>query len=126
MRIIQLLLVLCCLPLAAAHGENLLAVNYEGANLAEDRGDVLSRRDTKRITIIDNTFFGISGMKELRDKFTAAGWDATYREDTFVKELVEAAQNSDVLYIVTHAGVRESDRQVGFVWRSFMGSGRTW
>lgn len=74
-----------------------------------------------KITLIDNLFFGISGMDELKKHFESKGWEAVYREDTYVSELYRAAQTSDVLYIVTHAGVRERDQQVGFVWRTLLG-----
>lgn len=118
---ILFLVLFCAAPLAA---QGLLDVNYDGlhgsAGDDEDK-DVLARRETRRITIIDNTFMGISGLKDLRDEFEKVGWEATYREDTYVKELVKAASESDVLYIVTHSGVSQSTGQVGFVWRTFLG-----
>lgn len=114
--VVLVVLVLAAVSPVSAQGLGLLDV--EGS---ADAASGFAGRYSKRIVVVDNTFLGISGLKDLVDYFAERGWDARYAEDTHQGELFKLAQRCDILYIVTHAGVRERDQQVGFVWRSLLG-----
>lgn len=101
-----------------------------GSSEPEASGDPLATivaRGRPRFTVIDNTFTGLGDPKALRDYFEEKGWEARYREDTYVEDGVisdgfyELLQSTDVLFLITHGGVRESTQEVGFVWRTVMG-----
>jgi len=110
--------------IVALTGSSLLASDLSMMGITSSGDDdyvSLEPARIRKIIIVDNTFMGISGLKDLRDRFSEAGWDAEYHEDTFVGELIGYAKEADVLYIVTHAGVRQSTQEIGFVWRSLFG-----
>jgi hypothetical protein len=74
---------------------------------------------------IDNLFFGGPDPDELRDHFEDHGWDSEYDEDSFKSGFLKELKYTDVVYIVSHAGVSESTGEVGLAWRNLFGLNKT-
>lgn len=74
---------------------------------------------------IDNLFFGGPDPDELRDHFEDHGWDSEYDEDSFKSGFLKELKYTDVVYIISHAGVSESTGEVGLAWRNLFGLNKT-
>lgn len=69
------------------------------------------------LTIIENMWWyeGFDYSDTIK-KYKEKGWDVVVLYDVSKADVLKAAQNTDVLWLVNHGGVREADQQVGFVW----------
>ena len=78
-----------------------------------------------RFTYIDNLFFGGPDSDILRDHFEDNGWDTEYDEDSFQSGFLKELKYTDVVYIISHAGVSESTGEVGLAWHNLGGLNKT-
>lgn len=78
-----------------------------------------------RFTYIDNLFLGGGDADVLLDHFEDNGWDTEYDEDSFKSGFLKELKYTDVVYIISHAGVSESTGEVGLSWYNLGGLNKT-